>query len=220
MSWLKRIEPVILRQSSDIPYVVLDDGVLLCFTNYYGEHIDTGDYHISFYANRNKLKRASTNFFSFKTFPFKVTFQDIIELDDTVIEGRIIKSSSEVIGDPKEISVVKMSYIRHLEDEQFQDFVDSIEDYDRMFLLVGDTIDPQARLLSDMVHMIPHQQWIRTGVTIANAICDKPDRKYCWSKSIPEVNISCYGFQDVEEMDEFRESLELIGLKNFCTTWE
>ncbi len=221
MSWLKRIEPVVLRQSSDIPYIVLDDGILLCFNNYYGEKVDEGDYFISLYASKNKLKRASTNYYSFKQFPTEIAFCDIIELDNnTIIEGRIIKSAAEVVGDPKGIAVVKMSYVRRLKDDEFQEFVDGIDNYHKTFLLIGENIDPQARLLSDITHMIPHQNWIRTSTIIAHNTCDRLDRKYCWSKSIPEITIACYGFQDTDEMDSFVKALELIGVPNFCTTWE
>jgi hypothetical protein len=219
MSWLKRIEPLILHQGSDIPYVVLDGGVLLCFDNYYFESADTNDYNISLSVHKSKIKRGSTNYFVFKEFPVIVPFDNVIALDDTIIEGRIIRRSSAT-QETSNIVLIKDCYLSNLDNEQFQEFIQTIDDYDAAFLLVGENIEPEARLLADFVHTIRHQEWPRTCVAMAHHVCQSKFRKYCWTSAVPELSIACYGFDGIDDLDEFKTGLEQIGISSFCATWE
>ena len=73
-SWLKRQQPTKLYQSSDIPYVILEDGVYLCYDNCYGGQEDRADHNISFYAHPNSLRRLNTYFYRFNSFPMTIPF--------------------------------------------------------------------------------------------------------------------------------------------------
>ena len=220
MSWLKRIEPTILHHGSELPFVILDDGVHLCFDNFFSESCNLSEHNLVIKANKNDIKRKSTIYYSFKQFPKIIPFSDIISLNDTIIDGRLIKSSSEYIGNHSEIAVVTSEYLKSLEDEDFQDFVDSLEDYDTTFLLRGDEIDSQSRLLSGMVETVMHHDWYRTAVTIEHKICKKSDRKYCWTNTIPDLSISFYGFENSEDLDGFKEALEYTGILSYLVTWQ
>jgi len=57
MRWIKKIEPVILYQASDLPYIITEVGVYLCFDNFYSELQSTGDHVISFQIERKQLSR-------------------------------------------------------------------------------------------------------------------------------------------------------------------
>ncbi len=218
MSWLKRIEPVVLYQTSEIPYVILESGVFLCFNNFYQEKEDKTDYHIAFRIDRNILARKSTHYFAFKNFPVTIPFEDIVLLNDSIVEGSLIKSAAEAPAESREIIVIKDSYLESREDDEFQEIVEVIDASDDAFLLVGDNLGAKARVLDNMVHAVRHTGWSRTSVAIADILCNTP-RKYCWTKSIPEVTINCHGFKRTEDMDKFKRSLENIGIEQFSIIW-
>lgn len=217
--WLKRQQPVKLYQSSDIPYVILEDGVHLCFDNCYGTQEDNADFNICFNAQQAGLKRANTYFYRLEEFPVTIPFSDIVSLNDTIIEGRIIKSSSTISNDSKSISIMKSSYIRNSPDETLESLNDELENFDNSFILVGETVDPQVRLFEGLATMIPHVDWTRTLVHISDEVCDRNDRKYCWTHAVPELSVSCYGLDDSDELIEINEIFDDIGVNGVSTVW-
>ena len=199
MRWVRHIEPLILSQESDIPYVINDDGVLLCFDNMYREgkqqEPSIDDYSIVFKTSQQSVMRQSTHFHRFYNFPVLIPFDDIVHLDKTVIDGKVLKIASYTETESVNIALVKESYVTKLDDDEFQDFAESIGDFDRTFVLVGDDIDTNVRLLSDIVDTVYHTDWGRTCVTIAHRVCKPAARKYCWTKSVPGLNITTYGLR-------------------------
>ncbi|MHA2281514.1 MAG: hypothetical protein ACXAC5_11725 [Promethearchaeota archaeon] len=210
MSWLKRQQPIELYQGSDIPYVILQDGVRLSYDNCYGIQPDNLDHNICFLAEPSLLKRINTYFYKFESFPITLPFSDIISLDDAIVEGRIIERTKhgESSNEPKCIAIIQSEYIRHADVSRLND---TLDEFDASFILVDENIDPQARLFEDISVLIYHQGWARTLVTIADKICDQT-RKYCWSQSIPELSISVYGISDSDELMEINDTLNLIGM--------
>ena len=220
MSWLSRIKLITLHQTSDIPYVILDDGVHLCFSNLYDQSRDKANHSISFTANKSDLIRQSTNYVRFLEFPKIIPFSSVAACDDAIIEGRFIKQSSVSTTEQQEIVIVKSGCLQHIEDNSFQNLIDVIVASDEAFLLTGEHSSPHARLLDDLVTTIYHKQdWGRTCVTIADKMSQRQDRKYCWTKSVPDINVKCYGLESAHDMEQIQDTLDFIGITS-GVTWE
>ncbi len=230
MRWLKQLEPIVLEQSSEIPYVILEDGVHLCFDNFYAEPQKTlmehfasrkegGDYYIRFTAHKNDIKQQSTNYFRLQEFPTVIPFDNILVLNDTIFDGRIIKATVETDGSPAKIAIIKSDYLQEIDDSEFQEIVESFDNFDHRFLLVGQEIQPQERLLEDSVDMIHHLTWARTCVDIVDRICPKPKRKYCWTRTTPELSITAFGINDNQEYDSIYKCLDNIGVPEKEIIW-
>ncbi len=221
MRWLKQIEPIELYQGSDLPYIILENGVKLMHDNCYQEQSDQFEFNMRFKISRGQLTRRSTNYFSLKSFPTIIPFSDIVSLDDSILDGRLIRHKPNTIGENKNISIIKMPYLHGLSDQEFQDFTDSLENYDKSFLLIKDELDTLSRLLTDLVTVIRNSKmaWTRTCVKIAHEICEKKDRRYCWTHTIPDLNIDCYGLQGSSDMEKLQSCLDDIGIQNCSASW-
>lgn len=218
MSWLKRIHPITLHQSSNIPFVILEDGVRLCFSNMYDEGSDLSDHSIVFQANRKDLIRISTNYFRFVDFPITVPFESVVSCDDVIINGRVVKHATASISDPKNVVIAKAACLDVEDDDLFQNLVDIFDSADRSFVLVEEEVNPQIRLLEDIADTIHHQgDWGRTCVAVADAMA-LGHRKYCWTHSVPDLNVSCYGLED-DDMEKIQNFFDFIGL-NCAVTWD
>jgi hypothetical protein len=109
-----------------------------------------------------------------------------------------------------------------MDDEQFDELIEEIAEYDSSFLLSGNEIDDRARSLHtvlDLVEIIYHKDWYRTLISIADSICLRKDRGYCWTASIPELEITCYGVHDTQEAEHVNDALEKIGIQSFNVRW-
>jgi len=98
--------------------------------------------------------------------------------------------------------------------------MDVIMTSDETFLLTTEQVDPNTRLLDDFATTICHKQdWGRTCVTIANKIVQQKDRKYCWTKNIPDISVKCYGLESAQDMEQIQNTLDFIGITN-GVIWE
>lgn len=219
MSWLKRQQPIRLYQGSNIPYVILTDGVHLCCDNCYGIKCDSSEHNICFNIEATSIKRINTHFYRIASFPAVIPFCDIVALDDAVIEGRTIKQAADVQGDPKSIAIIKPEYIRHTADTDLTGLSDTLDEYDASFILIGENIDPQVRLFEDSSAIIHHLSWPRTLVTIADNVCEQTSRKYCWTQTLPELSVSCYGIDAADELVEIHEAFTAIGINDVSVNW-
>ncbi len=212
MVWLKKQQPVKLYQGSDLPYVILDDGVRLCFDNCYGQKLDKFDHNISFVVQANALRRINTYFYRLNPFPATIPFSDIITLDDAIIAGRTIKHNSEVQRDSQKLAIVQSEYIPLISDVDLSNLNNQLEHFDHSFILVGESIDPQVRLFDDVATILHHSDWYRTMVSVIDRVCAKSNRKYCWTKSVPELGISYYGTNGSGDISKLNDAAEYIGL--------
>jgi len=219
MAWLKKQQPIQLYQASELPYVILKNSVKLCFDNCYGIKKDHNDHAIHFQVSSNNLRRINTNFYRFTKFPYSVPLQDIIYLDSSIVEGRIIKHSISNSSNQKNIAIIKSSYIRNISDEKLNDLNDHLDEFDSCFVLVGETIDPQVRLFAGVSNIVHHRNWYRTAVTIANEMEEKSDRKYCWTHGIPGLDISCFGMSDPDEIQEIGTAFNTIEVPEVSIDW-
>ncbi len=217
--WLKRQQPIKLYQSSDLPYIILEDGVHLCYDNCYGTSKDSSDFNICFETQAGTIKRANTYFYKFNSFPIVLPFEQVISLDDTVIEGKMIKHFASSESESKQVIAMKSDYIRSCTGNDLSNINDLLAEYDHSFVLVGDTIDPQVRLFDGIAEIVPHQCWARTLVSIAHKIADKQERKYCWTRSLPEIDLSCYGI-NLDELKEIHSARDSTGLLDISVKWE
>lgn len=217
--WLKRQQPTKLYQSSDLPYVILEDGIHLCYDNCYGTNKDDSDFNICFEVQSHSLKRINTHFYKFNFFPIVIPFEQIITLDDTVVEGKTIKHFASSEYDTKQVAMMKSDYIRSNSNNDLSDINDLLDEFDHSFILVGDFIDPQVRLFEDVAHIIPHENWNRTFVSMAHKIADRPERKYRWIHSLPDINLSCYGIDGADELQEINAARDAVGLVDMSIHW-
>lgn len=229
MSWLQKTNAFILRQNTNLPYVITPDGVYLCFDNFYTANtekpINKLDHCISFFADKKKILRQSTNYFKFREFPTLIPFDDIQQLDNTIVEGKLLKTASSIIGSPKSIMVIKDAYLKRTSDDEFSELVGLFSKHNNVFLLIKSTLSPQARLVGNETKHIAHSEsspvkWGRTCVAIANHVCERNDRKYCWTHSIPDIDIACYGLNNSDDMEAFQTTLANIGIKHYSVSWE
>lgn len=224
MSWLKRIQPVALYQSSDLPYVICENGVRLCHTNMYStskSKPDKSEHFIAFTANKHDLMRQSTHYYKYINFPVTIPFDSVIACDNVIIEGRVIKNATTISDEQRNITLIRSEYIHNLDDEHWQNLIETIEESDNSFLLVGEEIPPQARLLNEMVTTIYHDDdWGRTCVAIADMVAPSSYRKYCWTDKIPELQISCYGLDGNDDMSAIQDTFNYMGVPNFSVIWE
>ena len=214
MSWINRIEPVTLSQSSDLPYVILKNGVYLCFDNIYSESVDKLDHTIRFVAHKSNLIKQSINAYRFKKFPVSLSFNDVLSLDDTIVDGKIIKHASYKSPEHKNVLIAKSSFIDTLEDQEFQEVFDKLDEYDKSFLLTNDHLSSYDRLLSDTMTALRYRGWNAACVAIADALCPKSKRKYCWTSSVPELRITLYGFDNSDDIDDVSTCFENIGISD------
>lgn len=221
MSWLNKIKPVTLYQSSDLPYVIMENGVRLCFDNFYALREEKSDFNIVFQTHRNSLIRQSANYYRFKEFPTIIPFDNILKLDNTVIKGHLLKHARVLNKEPISVSLIKSSYIDNMDDEKLSDFADSLEEYTKNFILVtDDDLTSQTRLLEDISEIIRHTDYYRTCVSMSHSVCPLKNRKYGWTQSVPDLSLDCYGLSDSEEKDHINDALDYIGITNFEINWE
>lgn len=216
-SWLKKAEPVTLEQSSTVPYVILEDGVRLCFDNLFSEQSDSSDHHIKFTAGKNMLTRQSTNYWRFLEFPVIVPFSEIVRLDNCIVNGKLIKQSSGSIRGSKTVSITLLDYLT--ESSSIDEYIDTVDEYDHNFVLVGEDLDSDAHLVQDVAELITHEDWFKTVVTIADRVARPGPRRFCWTRRLPELSVVCRGFKSSNDMEDFTNILEWIGVSDYDCQW-
>jgi hypothetical protein len=209
-SWFKRQQPIQLKQWSELPYVILKNGVFLCFDNCYGESVSRETHHIIFQTSRVALHRQSTNFFRLTEFPCLIPFADIIELDN-VVRGGKVETASHGASFSQSIALVRGGYAaRHADMD--------LDNYDHAFVLVKDNVPDEIREILNCAEILHHRQWYRTAVSIADQICPNRFRGYCWTNTIRELSVDCYGLKR-EDIDMLCESFNGVGIRDFSTQW-
>lgn len=218
MSWLQRAEPIILHQESSIPYIVFDDRIFLCYSNMYSqEKISSDDYSISFKFNRSYLVRQSASYYRLKTFPVNIPLSDVVSL----VTPKFASQGEMVKGDPKNIAIVRSGFVRKLRSRAVQDLYETLEGFDKSFILTKDDIDSNTRLLEEIATPIFHENsdWGRTCVSIANEVCENSYRSTNWTKNVPDLEIACYGLMNTNYINEITGMFEKMQI-DATTSWE
>ena len=209
-SWFKRQQPIRLEQWSELPYVILKDGVFLCFDNCYGETGNKEHHHIVFNTCKAALSRRSTNFFKLIQFPCLIPFRDVIQVDGLKFDGTIKKSERN--SATKSITVIRGSYA-----EKYSDDIE-FSAYDDNFILVKDNIPYAVYDMVKQAKVIQHRQWNRTAVTMADKICSTAFRGHCWTNLVGSLSVDCFGLNR-NDIDNLCESFDSNGICDFSTRW-
>lgn len=212
MSWLNKIEPITVHQSSEIPYVIKSNGVFLCFDNSYSTRRTQDKFNLAFKLSPQKTKKQSANYVSIDHFPYTVPFSDIVYLNNTILNGEIIKKAHCKPDEDIKILVCTPEHIEKLSSAQYEDFVDSMQTYNKSFILVNDNISPRVRLLDELATTIYHNNdYARTCTAIAHYASQNKTRKYRWTESVPDMDVYCFGNIETAKMSDW---FETIGVKS------
>lgn len=222
MGWLKRADALLLHQESDLPYIVHENGVYLCFANAYVEQTGTGtsrDQHsIEFRIHPEAAMRQSTSFYKIREFPATVPFSAVVCLDDFIQNGAIEKRDVPKNTDTADIALIRGGYLKKISSDDFDDLFDNIADYNRSFILIGDELDERVRSLSEVAEAVYHEEWFHTAVFVADQLCRGSHRRYGWLNGVPSLNISCFGFKP-EHIERINAVFDDLGLDT-CTSLE
>lgn len=211
-SWLARQHPLTLTQSSDLPFIIREDGILLCFDNCYSEAPVHDTYNIAFRAPKHELERQSTNYFRFVKFPKLVPFEDVIELDDTIRDGRLRRDRYYTPDEPQKIAVIRGAFLaRNYKSIDYDNF-------DQIFVVVKEKVPDGAYEIRDVAEVVHHLSWPRTVVTMLHSLCNHSFRGYCWTKSVPELTVNCLGLKR-EDLFNLTKSLTDTGV-TFDAHWD
>lgn len=219
--WLKKIEPVTLYQSSEIPYVIRETGILLCFNNLFSSHPENfNQYTISFQAHKNQIKRQNTNFFKLNSFPA------LIELDPNTEVGNIIKQGEyqqpiEHIqnNEWQKIAIISDKYINHMREQELKKFILELKLHDYSFIAHSHDIGPKVRYMSDYAIPTWHYNWHRTLAAISDNIIKNSYRGYNWTKQAGLFDIKCFGFDILENSNKAKRAINNIGINDSNFVW-
>lgn len=209
MSWLKKHQPTILHQTSDVPYIVLDKSVYLCYDNFYTEKQDTSSgFSINFKTHPRLLQRKDTNYFEFIKFPVRINLSDVNSVNNS--KDTYITTTTDISN----IVLVKHKYIKKISNAEIDEFTNIIEDFDARFVLVPKDSDynERTRMFEDNCEFIDHYDWFKTLTTICHKICNSKTRENEWIKSIPEVSIDCYGVFTSKEISSIQSAVDDLEL--------
>lgn len=218
MSWMQKCTPSVLHQSSPIPYVLFPDKVLLCYSNSYSDDIfSKDDYSIKFNFNKNELKRQSATYYKLEKFPVAVNIEDVLEIN-------IPKESQKkeiYKEDPKNISILRSSFLNNLNSDEFEEIYENMQDYDYNFILTKGELGENTRALEDVSVCLNHDNndWGRTCVNIAHLICQNPYRGEGWTENVPDIEIGCYGLKKTDYIQEISSIFSMMNV-NIDTSWE
>ena len=176
----------------------------LCFDNYYSEVPDQGDYSIAFQINKNEIMRQNTNLFKFRKFPYTLPLSLLVNPPAT-------SDIPAVTGEHKEIAIIHPTYL-----DENHELEKIAEKFETTFLLT----DTETEHLRDIrINHIYHDDnnWGRTCISILHTFCEHPTRDFCWTKSIPELSLTCFG--NTENMRPIQDLMEYAGINEFEVLW-
>lgn len=222
MSWIKRIQPITLSQSSDLPFVVLENGLYLCFDNFYEsskQNPRDNSMFLRFTANKHELLRRASSHYRFLKFPTIVPFECILEYDRIIVDGHVTKTEIEPSNEIKHILVISAEWFDDSTSDQRDHISDLSDQSDKTFLLINQLSAIKNKMeTAETIHH--NNDWGRVCVSIFDKMCDRPDRGFGWTNSLPEINLSFYGLSDATEMEHIQSIIDFLDIQNCSATWE
>lgn len=194
MSWIKKLQPVTLYQQSDIPYVINENGLLLCYNNFYSNKpIDLFEqYNIEFKINPRETKSYSANYLVLKDFPKVISFSDILNFKETEIPQKN--------DDIKKICIIKNS-------NEVLNY--DLENYDASFIVSKESCNIQN--LPDNTHLIQANSWSRICIYIIDTLVNKKD--VYWIKHVPFLEIDFCHFKSYNSLEKITKFFQLIQVE-------
>jgi hypothetical protein len=205
-SWLKKSNSdLILYHTSDLPYVIKDDFVLICDNNMFSETEYKTRNYIGFAVKQKLAKRLTTFYWRLEEFPIKISTNKVLHVFN---ENKIRHQNR----DHKKIATFKDCYVKYLNAENIENILDS---YDKTYLLSkNSTSNTQILEIGDMFddHFYYGNSWYTAIVNILDKICISSYRGKNWLDNIPSMTLDVYGIKDFTETDSIRKVLEELDI--------
>ena len=201
-NWFKKSKSeIVLYHTSDIPYYINSEYVLLCNNNLLSEELTKIDNFIGFSVNYQKINRYSANYWCLKEFPYKIPTESIVKFCNKGCKNNIQDNSVN-------IGIVKFSYLESLSHEKSCDLMD---EYDKVFALSYDDDlieDNERTFLSQIDNHFHDMNWHTAILNILNDTCLHTTRGQEWTQDIPDLNLEIYGITKMQEWDEIFSVLD------------
>lgn len=220
MAWFKKFQSTNLYQSSDIPYVILDNHVLLCFDNLYSTRKENNsEFSISFQADKKQITTQSATLYRLNTFPEKIKLNNV-DFVNNIKVSQLKKNAKKTI-DSESIALVNYVMLKRMSDRKFDNFTNQMSDYDHKFLLTNDKLGYMCLKTDNILKYIYHSNnnWHKTCAEIAYNISIDEPKDINWTKNIPSLDIYCFGLQDRDIIKKIGSSFNDMGI-NSCISWE
>lgn len=201
-SWLKKSNSeLFLYHTSDLPYVITNEFVLICDNNMFSEtEYKTGN-HIGIMINNKKAKRITTYHWCLNNFPIKVATKKVISVHNE--NKQKTKRQEHTV-----IATFKDCYIKNLSTDHMETLLNN---YDKTYLLsknaTSDAKILEAGELFDE-HFYYGKSWYTAIVNILDKVCLSHYRGKNWLENMPQITLDIYGIKQFSETDEIRKVLE------------
>jgi len=209
--WLKKQQPVILRQSSDLPYISFEDGIFLCYDNCYSTSYEKNQYAIEFVYAKKKIQRINTYFYKIKKFPILLDWSSVkltTGFDQHTEQTNDLESAT--------VFVIKSSRIKKMSQKSVEKLIDEMNEFDYKFIITAsDKIDDNTRSLEDSCAIIEHNSWHKTITSILNNICQSESRNINWTKQIQPLSMFFYNIDNTEEIDNMQQIIDDLRVECF-----
>ncbi len=196
-SWLKKSSnEITLYHTSELPYYIADDHILICNNNLLTEDHLKIDNHIAFCVNRQMVKRQSANYWRLVSFPHKVDKTKIISVfNNSKITQNTDRESLLVVA-------IKASYANSVSEQNLYDIV---EHYDKSFLLYKTAGAISTVPIADESFCC--ESWHGAILNILDNLCIASTRNENWVRNIPDITLEVYGIEDNEDLDSLHQTL-------------
>lgn len=217
MNWLKKNQTPIYYQSNDIPYVILDDGVLLCYDNFYSVSPQKEDFSISFTMPKTQLGRANTHYYTIKKFPMILSFTDVFSVNSEKIDSIILDNQISA----EEFMSVTLLLPPILRQNKIKKINSIIGKNKKVLCLYDDTCNyVPDNDDNNIISFVRSNNIQRDVVQICHHICDLDNRTCKWTQSLPDTELHTYGIENQNELDDMSKCLQLIMANNVNVIWE
>lgn len=215
MSWLQKSEPISLYQTSSIPYLILNNNIYLCHSNFYAiEHPKIfDDYTIIFSSPRQLLSQQSASYHKFKKFPVTINKKDILTY--------MYPNYKEETQESQRIAIIDAKHINKLRSRALGDFFNEVENFDFRIILTNENIESNTRIFEDNSSMIFHENsdWWRTCILIAHETYKSKFRGNNWTTNLGGLEIYCYGLESTDFIKEIEDIFQKMKIDTEIS-WE
>lgn len=219
--WLKKIEPITLHQSSEVPFIIKEDGILLCFSNLFSVNPENfHEFNISFQASPKQVKRQNTLYYKLNRFPNTVQLSEDVNVDKVIKCGEFqLPLSQDQCTDWKTIAIISDQYVNHMRETELRKFASELKEYNYSFVAHSKDIGPKVRFMTDYSIPMWHSNWYKTLTTVAHTVTNNKYRGYNWTKQAGLLDIKCFGFNPVENVERAKKAIMSIGIQDSAFVW-
>ena len=201
-SWYKKSSSeFILYHSSELPYPILDNKILICSDNLFTEHASNVENEAAISVNKKLIKRQSAHYWESLSFPL------LIEKEKRIFVRN--KCFKKFENESVKVGLFKSSFVK----KRYYKSYDFVEQYDNSYLISKTaSSDPDVITFSEMVDdFFCCSSWCCAVLNIINNLCKSSERKNNWTKNIADITLEVYGIKNEKELDKLKNSIELLG---------